>query len=113
MRFRDRLTWGETNCGYGRTAEVGCTEPATRHFMWLDDNSTAAACDEHAEFIRTTSSVEFDEHPHGGDCGMPGALWHFPYEDEPEGYCVFPAVDDASLLTEEPEPIVLATEVRS
>ena len=38
------------------------------------------------------------------NCGMPGAMWRFPYEDEGEGYCYFPAVDDASLIVEETVP---------
>lgn len=25
-------------------------------------------------------------------------MWHMPYEDEDEGYCFFPANDDASAM---------------
>ena len=98
--------WGERVCQYG-LERPECNRPATRHFMWLTDNGTSVACDEHAAFIhsRDTSSTPFDEHAFGPDCGMPGSLWHFAYEDEPEGYCFFPTVDDASILTEEPERV--------
>ncbi len=99
----DPRPWGETTCGYGKTVPQ-CDAPATRHFAWLDTMVIAGACDEHATFLRETSLVEMEEHTFGGDCGMPGALWHHPYEDEPEGYCVFPAPDDAALLVEEFEP---------
>jgi hypothetical protein len=103
----DERPWGETTCGYGKH-EPDCIAPATRHFVWLDNMYTTMACDEHAEWLRDHSAHEWDEHAFGGDCGMPGALWHFAYEDEDEGYCVFPAPDDASLLTEEPEPALAA-----
>jgi hypothetical protein len=105
LRLGDKRTWGETTCQFGLTVPE-CHEPATRHFMWLNDKSTSAACDEHAAHIhsRDTSQEPFDEHAHGPDCGMPGALWHHPYEDEADGYCFFPAVDDASLLAEAHAP---------
>lgn len=98
-------TWGETTCQFGLTRPE-CDAPATRHFMWLADNSTSASCDVHAAYIhsRDTTATPFDEHAHGPNCGMPGSMWRFPYEDEAEGYCFFPAPDDASLLAEEPLP---------
>ena len=110
LRLGDTRTWGETTCGFGLTVPE-CFEPATRHFMWLTDNSTSPACDEHAAYIhsRDTTATPFDEHTHGPDCGMPGALWRFAYEDQDEGYCFFPAVDDASLLAEESAPLVLVS----
>lgn len=98
----ERVQDGEATCQFGLTSPE-CDRPATRHFMWLTDKSTSAACDKHAALIhsRDTSRTPFDEHAHSSDCGMPGALWHHPYEDEDEGYCFFPMVDDASLLVEE------------
>jgi hypothetical protein len=53
--------------------------------------------------------MPYEEHAFEGDCGMPGTWWHHPYEDEPEGYCFFPALDDASLLAEEPMPAEVKT----
>lgn len=105
LRLGVECSWGETTCQFGLT-EPRCDKPATRHFMWLEGNATSAACDEHAAYIhsRDTSKVPYDEHAHGPDCGMPGSLWRFAYEDEDEGYCFFPPVDDASLLAEELEP---------
>lgn len=70
---------------------------------------TATACAEHASFLRETTAVEVEEHTFAGDCGMPGTLWHHPYEDEPEGYCVFPAPDDAAVVVEECEPLTVAS----
>lgn len=99
--------WGETTCGYGKYVPE-CTASATRHFMWLDTGAIAGACDEHAVFVRERSIVPVEEHAFAADCGMPGALWHHPYEDEPEGYCVFPAPDDVSALVEEPAQLELA-----
>lgn len=103
LRLGDKRPWGETTCGYG-LEKPECDRPATRHFKWVADNSTSAACDEHAAYIhsRNTTGIPFDEHAFGGDCGMPGVWWHYPYEDEDEGYCFFPSPDDASLLAEEP-----------
>jgi hypothetical protein len=109
LQLGTKLAWGETTCGFGLT-EPECDKPATRHFMWLIDRSTSPACDEHAALVhaRDTTATPFDEHAHGSDCGMPGSHWRFPYEDEDEGYCFFPAVDDASLLMEKPEPVLVA-----
>jgi hypothetical protein len=108
IRFRDRLAWGETTCGYGPAADPWCSAEATRHFMWLDDASCAMACDEHAQWIRNHSAVDADEHAMGPECGMPGAIWQFGFEEGEESWCIFPAVDDASLLTEEPVPALAA-----
>ncbi len=108
LKIGDQRTWGETTCQFGLTLPQ-CHEPATRHFMWLMDNSTSGACDEHAAYIhaKDTTQTPYDEHTHGPECGMPGAMWRFPYEDQDEGYCFFPAVDDASLLAE--EPVLIST----
>lgn len=73
--------------------------------MWLDTHAVSGTCGEHLVFIAACAQIPYETHPFGGDCSMPGALWHHPYEDEDEGYCFFPALDDASLLTEEPMPI--------
>lgn len=111
LRLGKERSWGETTCQFGVDAPE-CDAPATRHFMWLmDGGSTSAACDDHAAYIhsRDTSDNPFDEHAHGHDCGMPGSMWRFPYEDEDEGYCFIPAPDDASLLAEELEPSVIST----
>ena len=99
-------TWGETTCHFGLVASGQCNKQATRHFLWLNDNTISNACDEHAAYIhsRDTTSTPFDEHAFGPECGMPGAHWRIPYEDQPEGYCFFPAPDDASLLAEQVEP---------
>lgn len=91
---------GEGLCLYGKSKSE-CSKLATRHFMWLDTKHITNACDEHAEWLRTHSINEMEEHRFGDDCGMPGALWHHPYEDEEDGYCFFPMVDDASILSEE------------
>ncbi len=91
--------WGETTCAYGKVSSE-CDLSATRHFMWLDDYHVTGACDKHADFLRSTSIIEMEEHTFGANCSMPGALWQHPYEDETEGYCVFPAPDDASVLIE-------------
>jgi hypothetical protein len=98
LRGDDR-PWGETTCAYGLT-EPECTDAATRHFLWLVDLSISAACDKHAQFIRDNSSIAYEEHTFGGDCGMPGAIWQHPFINDDEGYCAFPAPDDASLLAE-------------
>lgn len=110
LRLGAKRTWGETTCQFGLTVPK-CGEAATRHFMWLTDNSTSVACDEHTDLIhsRDTSETPFDEHAHGPNCGMPGSMWQFPYEDQDEGYCFFPAPDDASLLTEEPIRVLSTT----
>lgn len=110
LRLGDARAWGETTCGYGLTIPE-CDKPATRHFMWMTDNSTSPACDEHAAYIhsRDTAATPFDEHTHGPNCGMPGTLWRFAYEDQEEGYCFFPTIDDASLLAEEPVPALVST----
>jgi hypothetical protein len=94
-------SWGETTCHFG-VDKPACTATATRHFMWLTDNSTSAACDEHAAYIhsRDTSATPFDEHAHGPNCGMPGAMWRFPYEDQDEGYCFVEAPDDLSAMAD-------------
>lgn len=101
LRLGDTRPWGETTCQFGLTAPE-CDQPATRHFMWLTDNTTSAACDDHAAYIhsRDTSATPFDEHTHAPTCGMPGTLWRFPYEDQAEGYCFVPGPDDASTLVE-------------
>ena len=108
LRLGDLRSWGETTCQFG-LERPACDRAATRHFMWLTDSSTSAACDEHAAYIhsRDTTETPFDEHAHGPNCGMPGSMWRFPYEDQTEGYCFFPAPDDLSLLAEEIEPISL------
>ena len=113
LKLGDPRTWGETTCGFGLTLPQ-CHQPATRHFMWLTDKHTSAACDEHAAYIhsRDTSATPFDEHAHGPDCGMPGSMWRFPYEDQDEGYCYFPTVDDASLVAEEPALVSTGPESR-
>ncbi len=102
-------SWGETTCGYGIDSSE-CKLPAVRHFMWMDHFHTAEACEKHVDFLRSTSIVEMEEHTFGSDCSMPGSLWHHPYEDETEGYCIFPALDNASVLVEyaEAEQVVTA-----
>lgn len=105
LQLGTERSWGETTCHFG-VREPMCSERATRHFMWLRDGSTSAACDEHAAYIhsRDTAATPFDEHTHGPDCGMPGAMWRFPYEDEDEGYCFMEAPDDLALLVDESLP---------
>lgn len=105
LRLGDERTWGETTCSYGLT-ESECDQPATRHLLWLEDMHTSNTCDEHMAFIesRDTSATPYEAHAFGANCGMPGTLWHHPYENEDEGYCLFPAVDDLGLVVEEIEP---------
>lgn len=105
LRLGEERPWGETTCGFG-LERPSCDQPATWHVMWLVDNWTSNTCDEHMAYIRSrdTSSTPYEVHTFGPNCGMPGTLWHHPYDDEEEGYCLFPAVDDASLLAEEDVP---------
>lgn len=99
LLFGTETRFGETTCSYGFEGRC-CTKPACWHLFWLDgDDKTSATCDEHLDFIQTRAHPEFDRHTFGANCSMPGTLWHFPYEDEAEGYCLFPANDDASALT--------------
>jgi hypothetical protein len=102
LRLGDEAPWGMPRCNFGLKHPV-CDKPATRHFMWLLDQSTSGACDEHAAYIhsRDTSQTPFDEHAHGPNCGMPGTMWRFPDKAGEEGYCFFPALDDVSILVEE------------
>lgn len=101
--------WGATDCGYGLNGHDECREPATVHVMFLSDLQTTVACEEHMGFIEANADRDFETHSFGANCGMPGALWHHPYEDEGEGYCLFPFLDDASLLMEEPAPALVLT----
>lgn len=108
FRLGTKERWGDPICGYGLDGDDQCTKVATIHVGWLiEPFATSATCDEHLHFIRNRATHAFETHAMGGDCGMPGALWHHPYEDEDEdeGYCLFPAPDDASLLAEQSEPI--------
>lgn len=100
--------WGETTCGFGVDVPA-CAAAATTHVMWLESSATSATCPEHLAYIEANSPLAFETHAHGPNCGMPGSLWHHPYEDEDEGYCLFPAPDDASLLAEEPLPVGAST----
>ena len=93
--------WGKTDCGYGVERDE-CLKPATTHVLWFASNATSTTCDEHLTFIRTSATEDYETHTFLGDCGMPGTYWHHPYADEDEGYCLFPAVDDAQLFAEEP-----------
>lgn len=105
LKLGTERSWGETTCHYG-VEKPACSDVATRHFIWLVDNSTSAACGVHAAYIhsRDTTATPFDEHAHGPNCGMPGAMWRFPYADEDEGYCFVEAPDDLRLLVEESLP---------
>lgn len=109
FRLGTEELWGDTTCGYGLDGDPKCTKPATVHVGWLNEPfRVSATCDEHLAFIEANAREPYETHTFGGDCSMPGALWHFPYDDEEEGYCIFPAMDDASLLVEESEPARLA-----
>lgn len=101
FRLGKKAVWGTTTCGFGVDVPA-CSKPATVHVMWLESLATSPTCDEHLAFIEANATLDYETHTHGPDCGMPGSLWHHPYEDEEEGYCHFPAPDDASLLAEEP-----------
>jgi hypothetical protein len=102
LRFGGDLGFGGTTCGYGVDTPA-CHKPAVWHLYWLESNSTSPTCDEHLAFINSRSHPDYDIHTHGPNCGMPGVHWQFPYEDQKEGYCFFPANDDASaLMAEEP-----------
>lgn len=89
---------GSKTCGF--EGPGGCTSDATRHFMRIIDGVSLAACDDHSTYIRSKQDAfeQWDEHTFSPECGMPGTLWRFPYEDEEEGYCFFPAPDDASAV---------------
>ncbi|WP_293785014.1 hypothetical protein [uncultured Aeromicrobium sp.] len=101
LKFGKNARWGDATCMFGVDAPA-CDRPATTHILWFPELHTSATCDEHLAWLDTRECPEYETHPHGGDCGMPGSLWHHPYEDEEHGYCVFPAPDDASFLAEEP-----------
>lgn len=103
LKLGSERPWGETVCGFGLERNE-CAQPATVHVCWLESMHTSTTCDEHMDYIRETATIPYETHTFAGDCGMPGTLWHHPYEDEDEGYCLFPAVDDAALLVEEVEP---------
>lgn len=100
--------WGSQTCGYGLDPDPQCTKPATVHVMFFPGLMVSLTCDEHLAFIERNAGMEFETHTVGANCSMPGSLWHHPYEDEDEGYCLFPAPDDASLLIEEPVPAVVS-----
>lgn len=95
--------WGSTTCGFGVDIPA-CDAPATKHVMWLESMAVSVTCDEHMAFIAENADLAYEVHTFGPDCSMPGALWHHPYEDEEEGWCMFGAPDDASLAVEEIEP---------
>lgn len=100
--------WGDPVCGFGLEGDEQCSTRGTIHVGWLiEPLATSVTCDEHLAFIEANAPHAYETHAIGGDCAMPGALWHHPYEDEAEGYCIFPALDDASLLTDEVEPVVV------
>jgi len=108
LKLGTERSWGETTCGYGLT-EAECSKPAAWHLLWLAENFMSNTCDEHLAFIDSKPHPEYERHTFAGNCGMPGTLWHHPYEDEPEGYCLFPAVDDLSVLAEADEPVLAGT----
>ena len=112
FRLGSKVRWGETTCGFG-IDQPACTKAATIHVLWLRDLATSSTCDEHLAFIKKSADLAHETHTFGPECGMPGALWHHPYEDEEEGYCLFPAPDDASLLAEEPVTITSEAEAAS
>lgn len=99
LKFGTKARWGEATCGYG-IDEHHCDKPAVWHLLWLDSNAVSNTCEEHLAFIDSRPNPGYDRHAFGANCGMPGVLWHFPYEDEDEGYCLFPANDDASAMAE-------------
>lgn len=98
-----KTRWGEATCGFGVDTPA-CKEPATIHVLWLPSLALSSTCAEHMRFIEANANLAYETHTFGPNCGMPGTLWHHPYEDEPEGYCLFPAPDDASLLAEAVQP---------
>lgn len=104
LRLGAERSWGETRCQFG-LERPECDQAATHHVMWLEDNHTSATCAEHLDFIRSRAQMPYEVHTHGPDCGMPGSLWHHPYEDEDQGYCLFPAPDDASVVAFESTPM--------
>lgn len=108
IRTGGERPYGLTTCGYGLTDQRECGQPATIHICWLGTNATSTSCDQHFAEVRDRGAAEpYEHHTFKGDCGMPGTLWHTPYEDELEGYCLFPAADDASALIEvTPEPVM-------
>lgn len=97
LKFGAMSRAGETTCGFG-VDRRDCDKPAVWHLLWLDSNHTSMTCAEHLDYINSRSHPDYDIHTFGSDCGMPGAMWHMPYEDEDEGYCFFPANDDASAM---------------
>lgn len=104
LKLGAERAWGETTCSYGLTEDAECSKPAVWHLMWLESIHTSNTCDEHLAYIDSKPHPEYERHTFAGNCGMPGTLWHHPYEDEPEGYCLFPAVDDLSVLAEVDTP---------
>ncbi|WP_032375998.1 hypothetical protein [Rhodococcoides fascians] len=97
LRLGSKPRWGETTCGYGIDEPV-CNKRAVWHLLWLESTFVSSTCDEHLAFVNSRPHPDYDIHTFSANCSMPGVLWHFPYEDEPEGYCLFPANDDASAM---------------
>lgn len=98
LKLGTRSRAGEQTCGYGVDDDL-CSAPAKHHVLFYGSNQNCMACEEHMRFIQSvTTQNSFEIHGFGSNCGMPGALWHHPYEDEKEGYCFFPSNDDISAL---------------
>lgn len=100
LRVGAEQPYGETTCGYGLDRAL-CSAPAIWHIFWLGgdfDGHTSSTCAEHLEYINSRSHPAYDIHTHGPNCGMPGTHWQFPYKDQDEGYCFFPANDDMSAI---------------
>lgn len=98
LKFGRVRRGGETTCGFG-VDRHDCANPAVWHLLFTDGSGTnCMTCAEHLDFINSRPRPGYDIHAFGPDCGMPGALWHYPYKDEPEGYCFFPANEDASAM---------------
>ncbi len=97
LKLGTKPRWGETTCGFG-VDRPDCDKPAVWHLMWLDSGSVSAACEEHLAYIDSRQHPEYERHSFAPNCGMPGVWWQHPNEGEEEGYCFFPANDDASAM---------------
>ena len=88
---RDR---GTTVCTYGLEGPE-CDKPAEYHFLWINQDGTSPACEEHKRLVeeeRDTSEVPYDLHKFGEHCNHPGAIWVFVDHDGAESMCIPPTM---------------------
>lgn len=85
---------GISTCSCGPDDDL-CGKPATWHLIWTPDGENGLACDEHAAWANA-NFTEYDRHPFGGVCCMPGSFVVWSWE-QPPGLCKW-AIDDLDLV---------------